>query len=216
MRTLAAALAIVWLWPAGAAGQTPPADPPSPATPSSALRRHATFLLGAAAGLAVHETGHATIAAVLGANPRFGKTSGSAFSFFAIHHDHVSRQQEYVISSAGFWFQHAVSEAILTTHPRLRDEDRPFMKGIVIFHLGTSAIYSIAAFARIGPDQRDTRGMAVSLGEDGVPEPAIGALILAPAVFDAYRYWKPGSKWVPWASRASKLAGLMLALGAGR
>jgi hypothetical protein len=84
-----------------------------------------------------------------------GKTSGSAFSFFAIHHDPVSRGKEYVISSAGFWFQHAVSEAILTTHPRLRDEDRPFMKGIVIFHLGTSAIYSVAAFARIGP--RPTR-----------------------------------------------------------
>ena len=216
MRILAAALAIVWLCPAGAAGQTTPANQPPPVKQSSALRRHATFLLGAAAGLAVHETGHATIAAVLGANPRFGKTSGSAFSFFAIHHDPVSRGKEYVISSAGFWFQHAVSEAILTTHPRLRDEDRPFMKGIVIFHLGTSAIYSVAAFARIGPDQRDTLGMAVSLGKDGVPEPAIGGLILAPAVFDAYRYWKPGSKWAPWASRAAKVSGVLLALGAGR
>ena len=215
MRVLAALLAIVGLWPAGATAQTPAPEPP-PATQSSSLRRHATFLLGAAAGLAVHETGHATTAAVLGANPRFGKTSGSAFSFFAVHHDPVSRGKEYVISSAGFWLQHAVSEAILTTHPHLRDEDRPFMKGIVFFHLGTSVVYSIAAFADIGPDQRDTRGMAVSLGEDGVPEPAIGALILAPAVFDAYRYWKPGSKWAPWAARAAKIVGVVLAAGAGR
>jgi hypothetical protein len=215
MRILTALLAIVWLWPAEAFAQTPAADPAS-MPPSSALRRSATFLLGAAAALAVHETGHATTAAVLGANPRFGKTSGSAFSFFAIHHDPVSRGQEFVISSAGFWFQQAASEAILTTHPQLRHEDRPFMKGMIFFHLGTSAVYSVAAFARIGPDQRDTRGMAVSLGEDGVPEPAIGALILAPAVFDAYRYWKPGSKWAPWTARAAKLAGLILALGAGR
>jgi hypothetical protein len=216
MRSLAATIVIVWLCPAVAAAQAPPADRPPAPTSSSTLRRHATFLLGAAAGLAVHETGHATFAAVLGANPRFGRTSGSAFSFFAIHHDPVSRGKEYVISSAGFWFQHAVSEAILTTHPQLRDEDRPFMKGFVFFHLGTSMIYSVAAFAQIGPDQRDTRGMAVSLGEDGVPEPAIGALILAPAVFDAYRYWKPGSKWAPWAARATKVVGVVLAAGAGR
>ena len=215
MRVLLALLAIAGLWPAGASAQTPAPDPP-PAKQSSSLRRHATFLLGAAAGLAVHESGHATTAAVLGANPRFGKTSGSAFSFFAIHHDPVSRGKEFVISSAGFWFQQAASEAILTTHPRLRDEDRPFMKGIVFFHLGTSAVYSVAAFAGIGPDQRDTRGMAVSLGSDGVPEPAIGALILAPAVLDAYRYWKPGSKWAPWTARAAKITGVLLAFAAGK
>ena len=211
MRSLAATIVIVWLCPAVAAAQAPPADRPPAPTSSSTLRRHATFLLGAAAGLAVHETGHATFAAVLGANPRFGRTSGSAFSFFAIHHDPVSRGKEYVISSAGFWFQHAVSEAILTTHPQLRDEDRPFMKGIVIFHLGTSAIYSVAAFARIGPDQRDTRGMAVSLG---VPEPWIGALILAPAVLDTVRYMRPQARWARWTSRGAKVAAVLLVAAA--
>ena len=216
MRLLTAVLACVWLSPAGAAAQTPTADPPPPAPPSSTLRRSATFLLGAAAGLAVHETGHATTAAVLGANPRFGKTSGSAFSFFAIHHDPVTRRKEFVISSAGLWFQQTASEVILTTHPQLRGEDRPFMKGMIFFHLGTSAVYGVAAFARIGPAERDTRGMAVSLGKDGVPEPAIGVLVLAPAVFDAYRYWKPGSKWAPWAARAAKITGVLLAFGAGR
>ena len=217
IRVLAATLACVWLVPAGAGAQTPPADPaPVQQQPSSALRRSATFLLGAAAGLGVHEAGHATFAAAFDANPRVARTTGSVFKFFAIRHEPVSRGREYVISAAGFWFQQAASEAILTTHPRLRDEPRPFMKGMVFFHLGTSAIYSVAAFANIGPAERDTRGMAESLGADGVPEPAIGALILAPAVLDAYRYWKPGSKWAPWAARAAKITGVILAFGAGR
>ena len=50
--------------------------------------------------------------------------------------------------------------------------------------------------------------MAVSAG---VPEPWIGALLLAPAALDTLRYHRPGTKWAIWASRATKallLAGL--------
>lgn len=185
-------------------------------THASTPKKAFTFLAGAGSGLVVHELGHATFAAAFDANPRLGKTSGSAFSFFAVKHDAVSRGREFVISSAGFWFQHAISEAVLTAHPRLVEEDRPFMKGVVFFHFGASAVYGIAAFARIGPRERDTLGMATTTGKDGIPEPAIGALVLTPAVLDAYRYFKPGSKWAAWGSRAAKLAGVLLAVRAGR
>ena len=93
-----------------------------------------------------------------------------------------------MISSAGFWVQHATSEWLLTRHPHLRREHAPFRKGLLAWNVLASAAYSGAAFARAGPPERDTRGMAMSLG---VPEPWIGALILAPAVLDAVRYAHP-------------------------
>ena len=35
----------------------------------------------------------------------------------------------------------------------------------------------------------------------GWKEPVIGALILAPAILDAVRYFKPDAKWARWSSR---------------
>ena len=72
-----------------------------------------------------------------------------------------------------------------------------------------SAGYAIVAFARAGPFERDTRGMAQSIGVD---EPAIGAVVLAPAVFDAIRYFKPEARWAKWASRAAKVGSVLLVL----
>jgi hypothetical protein len=43
-----------------------------------------------------------------------------------------------------------------------------------------------------------------------IPEPWVGASILAPAVLDAARYYRPRSRWLIWASRASKVAGALL------
>jgi hypothetical protein len=44
----------------------------------------------------------------------------------------------------------------------------------------------------------------------GVDERAIGAVILAPALFDAIRYFKPEARWAKWASRVSKAGSVML------
>ena len=77
-------------------------------------------------------------------------------------------------------------------------------------------VYSVAAFARSGPPERDTRGMAVSLGRDGVPEPAIGALVLAPALLDSYRFVRPEATWAKWASRGAKIAAVALTVAAGK
>ena len=76
-------------------------------------------------------------------------------------------------------------------------------------HVLRSAVGAGAAFARTGPAERDTRGMADSARID---EPWIGALILGPAVLDAWRYFDPDAKWAVWVSRAMKIGGVLLIL----
>jgi len=193
-----------------ASAQTEPADR------RSGPARTALFFTGAAAGLVIHESGHVMFGAAFGAHPTIAKLDYGPIPFFAIHHDQVTRRQEYVISSAGLWMQHAGSELILSARPHLKDEPAPFLKGILAFNLATSAVYSVSAFGRFGPPERDPRGIAVSLGHDGVPEPVVGALILAPAVLDGYRYLHPERRWPVWASRSIKIASVALAAAAGR
>src|SRR5262245_26505702 len=190
--------------------QTPAADPTSPPPADSAIKSTLLFFSGAAAGLVIHESGHVMFGAAFGANPRVRSLEGSIIPFFKIQHDSVSRRKEYVISSAGMWMQYANSEWILTARPRLRDERAPFLKGILACDLATATVDSAAAFARKGPIERDTRGMADSLGSDGVGEPVVGVLLLTPAVLDGYRYLRPESKWAAWASRTAKIASVAL------
>ena len=203
---LAGVLAALLIAAPAFAQATPPAPPPSKA------RQTIVFLAGAATGLGVHEAGHLLTAAAFGANPRVVGIHYGPIPFFAIRHDPVTRREEYVISASGFWMQHAGSEWLLSARPDLRHEDAPFEKGALAFHLGVSAMYSVAAFGQLGPPERDTRGMAVSLGPHGVREPIVGVLVLAPAALDAYRYFRPNSAWARWASRGAKV--LVVALAA--
>ena len=62
---------------------------------------------------------------------------------------------------------------------------------------------------KAGPVERDTRGMASGIGID---ERYIGAMVMAPAVLDAYRYVRPESRWAPWVSRAVKIGSVLLVL----
>jgi len=187
----------------GSAGQSAPA-------PRGRVRRTLIFLAGGATGLGVHELGHVVTSAAFGANPRVKGIDGSLVPFFAIVHDPVPRRKEFVISSSGFWMQHLGSELILSRAQDLRERSAPFAKGVLAFNLGTSVVYGAAAFTRRGPAERDTRGMAVSLGDDGVPEPVVGVLVLAPAVLDGYRYLRPNEAWARWLSRSLKVLGVVL------
>lgn len=165
------------------------------------------FLAGALGGLAAHEGGHLLLDVAFDARPGVKRVEFHGIPFFAItHRPDLSRRREMAVSSAGFWVQHAGSEWILTSRPRLRDQRAPVLKGIVAFNVLTSAAYAGAAFARTGPPERDTRGMAVAARVD---ERWIGAMILAPAALDAWRYFHPDAKWATWTSRALK-AGMML------
>ncbi len=168
------------------------------------------FLGGIVVGLVAHESGHLLFDVVFDADPGFKRVEFQGIPFFAItHRSNLSPREEFTISSAGFWVQEATNEWLLTTRPGLRYEHAPFAKGVFVFNVGASAMYSVAAFARIGPPERDTRGMAQSARID---EPWIGAIVLAPAVFDTWRYFDPDSRWAVWLSRAAKVGSVLLVL----
>jgi hypothetical protein len=113
------------------------------------------------------------------------------------------------VSSAGLWTQYLYSEHILTHHPQLKNEESPFRKGMLTFHVVTSLVYAGAALGRTGPVERDTRGMATSRRID---ERWIGLLVLAPAVLDVYRYFNPDARWAAWTSRGVKMGSVALVL----
>jgi len=171
----------------------------------------AQFFAGAALGLGLHESGHLILDVAFDANPGVRKVSAGFIPFFAITHEPVTPVHEFMISSAGFWVQHAGDEYLLSKRPRLRDEHAPLAKGLLAFNVLTSVMYSGAAFVRRGPLERDTRGMAVSAD---MGEPWIGVSILAPAVLDAARYYEPDRPVLKWASRAAKIGGALLILKA--
>ncbi|HEX5474883.1 MAG TPA: hypothetical protein VFX12_09500 [Vicinamibacterales bacterium] len=174
-----------------------------PARHGKRLSELPTFLGGAATALAAHEAGHVLFDGLFGVKPELRRVSFHGIPFFAIsHRAGLPWRQEFVIDSAGFWVQHAGSEAILTRHPSLRDERAPFLKGVLAFNVLASIAYAGAGFARTGPEERDTRGMADARRWK---EPAIAALILAPALLDAYRYYHPGQRWAVWTSRGVKV-----------
>ncbi len=148
-----------------------------------------------------------------GVSPGVKKVTFGPLPFFAITYDAVSPGREFVISSAGFWAQHATSEILLTRYADLKGQDAAVLKGVLAFNILTSFAYAGAAFARAGPDERDTRGMAASAVID---EPVIGAVILAPAVLDTVRYFGGRNRWVVWGSRAAKIGGALLVVKAVR
>jgi hypothetical protein len=172
------------------------------------------FLAGAALGLVMHESGHLIFDAVFDANPSIRGVRFGPVPFFAItHRGDLSPRREFTISSAGFWMQDLSSEWLLTTRPSLRDASAPVAKGVLAFNVLNSAGYACVAFARAGPFERDTRGMADSIGVD---ERAIGALVLAPALLDAIRYFKPEARWAKWASRAAKVGSVLIVVRKNR
>lgn len=168
------------------------------------------FFAGGALAFVAHEGGHLIFDAAFDGEPRIEAVHFGPVPFFAIaHRPNLSPRREFTVSSAGFWTQEATSEWLLTKHPDLRHEHAAFAKGVLAFDVLTSVGYGIVAFARAGPFERDTRGMADAIGID---ERAIGAMVMAPAVLDAYRYLRPHARWAVWASRAAKAGSVLLVL----
>ena len=184
----------------------------STASPARAQTRDvAQFFAGAALGLGLHESGHLLFDEVFGAEPGVQKVSAGFIPFFAITHEPVTPTKEFTISSAGFWVQHAGDEYLLSRRPNLRHEHAPLAKGLLAFNVLTSVMYAGAAFVQHGPVQRDTLGMAVSAD---IAEPWIGATVLAPALLDGARYYRPQSRALRWASRGAKVAGALMVIKA--
>ncbi len=155
-----------------------------------------------------HEAGHLTFDLVFDAEPRLKRVDFHGLPFFALtHRKQLSPRREVVVSSAGFWVQHATDEWLLTKRPGLRHERAPFAKGVLAFNVLTSVAYSGTAFARTGPFERDTRGIADAARVD---ERWVGAMVLAPAVLDTWRYFQTDSKLAVWLSRGAKVGMLFL------
>jgi hypothetical protein len=182
----------------------------APAAPVNRLESASVFLAGGAVAFGAHESGHLLFDLLFDADPGIDKVEFHGIPFFAItHKSGLSPREEFTISSAGFWMQHAGNEWLLTRRPGLHHERAPFAKGMVAFNVLASVAYAGAAFAQTGPAERDTLGMATSARID---EPWIGAMILTPAVLDAWRYFHPDAKWAVWASRAAKVGMVLLVL----
>ena len=176
----------------------------------SSASRFGKVVLGGIAGLGVHEGGHLVANWAFEETVKLKKVDYKGIPFFALSHaPDLSPRREYVVSSAGFWAQYLYSEQILTHHPGLMNEQSPFRKGMLAFHVVTSLVYSGAALGRTGPVERDTRGMATSRRID---ERWIGALVLAPALLDVYRYFNPDARWATWTSRGVKMGSVVLVI----
>jgi hypothetical protein len=198
--------------PLSAAAQSTSGNPPStPAEPDEhRVLDTVEFLTGAALGLGMHEGGHLVFDTVFDARPRIQGVHFGPIPFFAItHRSDLPPRREFTISSAGFWVQEASNEWLLTRRPALRRGHAPLAKGLLAFNVLNSVGYAVVAFARAGPLERDTRGMAASIGID---ERAIGAVVLVPALLDAYRYFRPDARWAKWASRSAKAGSVLLVL----
>ena len=120
----------------------------------------------------------------------------------------VRPQGQVALGARGEWYpKHPIllPLAALPFYASLGDQ------GLLAFNVLTSVMYAGAAFVRRGPVERDTHGMAVSAN---IGEPWIGVTILAPAVLDGARYYRPHSRRLTWASRAAKIGGALVILKA--
>jgi hypothetical protein len=169
-----------------------------------------SFLAGGVLGLGAHEAGHLLANVVSGEKPGLRKVDFHGIPFFAVtHRSGLPPRREFVIASAGFWVQHAENEWLLGRRPNLHHARAPLAKGVFTFNVLTSVAYSGVAFARAGPVERDTRGMAAA---SRIDERWIGALVLAPAVLDAWRYFHPDAKWAAWMSRGVKVGMVVMVI----
>src|SRR5688500_17655783 len=129
----------------------------------STASKFGKVLLGGTAGLTLHEAGHLVANWAFEEKIDIRKVNYKGIPFFALAHPNdLSPRREYVVSSAGFWAQFLYSEQILTHHPNLKNEQSPFRKGMLTFHVVTSLVYSVAALGKTGPIERYSRGMSTS------------------------------------------------------
>jgi hypothetical protein len=199
---------MVATWGAQALAQAAPEAQPDNNAPGG--KGVTSFLVGGVLGLAAHEAGHLLANVAFGEKPGLRKVDFHGIPFFAItHRSGLPPRREFVIASAGFWVQHAENEWLLGRRPNLQDARAPLAKGVFTFNVLTSVAYSGVAFARAGPVERDTRGMAAA---SRIDERWIGALVLAPAVLDAWRYFHPDAKWAAWTSRGVKLGMVVMVI----
>jgi hypothetical protein len=162
----------------------------------------------------IHESGHLVFDEIFDAHPRLQAVHFGPFPFFAITPRRpLSSRQLFTVASAGFWAEDLSGELLPPRHTDLRHEHAPFAKGMLAFDVLTETGYALVAFAEAGPIQRDTHGMALGLGTS---ERVIGAIVLAPAALEAYRYFRPDATWARWAIRTIEVGSALLVIKPAR
>ena len=182
--------------------QTAPEAQPNNDAPAG--KGVASFLAGGALGLGAHEAGHLLANVALGEKPGLRKVDFHGIPFFAItHRSGLAPRREFVISSAGFWVQHAENEWLLDRRPQ------PAARARAARERASSPSTCSRRWPTPAPHSRgQARRSATRAGWRAPPaidERWIGALVLAPAVLDAWRYFHPDAKWAAWTSRGVKI-----------
>lgn len=191
-------------------------------------RSFGKFAAGAITGFFAHEMGHIVANLVQGNVPQIQFIKGFGFiPFFTIapriyceddrcyKHDGSEfwsgPRGKFAITSAGYNVQHLTDEIMLSKSPYLRYKVAPFQKGLLTFNVLLSIGYATAAITGIENPQGDLSSSAALIG---FHRAYYASMLLIPAGLDIYRYFRPGSTWAPWVSRAGKAAvvGLVFAL----
>jgi hypothetical protein len=88
----------------------------------------------------------------------------------------------------------------LTRRPRSADQ-APLTKGVFAFNV----IASVACGCRVRENWSGGARYARMAASSRIDERWIGALVLAPALLDGWRYHHPNAKWAAWSSRGVKI-----------
>lgn len=116
------------------------------------------------------------------------------------------RRDHALIAYSGILFQNITNEILLTRHPRLIDEDRPFLKGMFFFNLFLPLFYT---FESRSDANSDLRLLQQDLGYD---KWQVNAIVLIPAALDAYRYYHPEKKRLRTYARIAKVVPVIICL----
>jgi len=107
------------------------------------------------------------------------------------------------IVSSGTLCQQLTDEAILTAHPRLKDEEAPFLKGMLLFGTSVAAAYAVANLTGLEPPEGDLHSFEQATR---APRGLVAGAVLATAALEVARYYRPDAAWIPWVSRGAKAA----------
>lgn len=116
------------------------------------------------------------------------------------------RRDHALLAYSGILFMNLSNEILLTRHPNLIDEDRPFLKGMFFSDIVIPAFYTFQGYA---DDNSDLLLLQRDLGYDRW---AVNAIVLVPAALDLYRYYHPEKKRLRTYARIAKAVPVIICL----
>lgn len=175
-------------------------------------------VLGALTGFVAHESGHIAANLLLGNVPHITGTRVFGWLPFPVISPGIHCEDgrctdrdgdrfrpgprgDFFIVTAGFHVQHATDEILLSRQPDLMRRYAPFQKGLLLFNVFLSGMYAVGAYTGLEDPHGD---LANAARASGIHSAWLATVLLMPAALDTYRFFAPGVRWAPWASRGSK------------